>query len=56
MGKRTRDPREAEVIEYLWPRMGDYRRAEWLRYLICGDQESARQVLARAQRERRHGP
>ena len=37
---------EAEIIEYLWPRMGDYRRSVLVKHLIHGDQRSAKRFLA----------
>ena len=37
---------EAEIIEYLWPRMGDYRRSVLVKHLIHGDQRSAKCFLA----------
>ena len=37
---------EAEIIEYLWPRMGDYRRSVLVKHLIHGDQRSAERFLA----------
>jgi hypothetical protein len=37
---------ETEIIEYLWPRMGDYRRSVLVKHFIHGDQRSAKRFLA----------
>ena len=36
---------EAEIIEYLWPRMGELRKAALVKHLIHGDQRSAKKLL-----------
>jgi hypothetical protein len=36
---------EAEVMEYLWPRMGERRKAALVKYLIHGDHGSAKRLL-----------
>ena len=36
---------EAEIMEYLWPRMGELRKAALVKHLINGDRRSARKLL-----------
>ena len=36
---------EAEIMEYLWPRMGELRKAALVKYLIHGDRRSAKKLL-----------
>ena len=36
---------EAEIMEYLWPRMGELRKAALVKHLIHGDRRSAKKLL-----------
>lgn len=36
---------EAEIMEYLWPRMGELRKAALVRNPIHGDRRSAKKLL-----------
>jgi len=36
---------EAETMEYLWPRMGELRKAALVKHLIHGDRRSAKKLL-----------
>lgn len=36
---------EAEIMEYLWPRMGELRKAALVKHLINGDRRSAKKLL-----------
>jgi len=37
---------EAEIMEYLWPRMGELRKAALVKHLIHGDRQSVVPPLA----------
>ena len=36
---------EAEIMEYLWPRMGELSKAALVKHLIHGDRRSAKKLL-----------
>ncbi len=36
---------EAEIVEYLWPRMGELRKVALVKHLIHGDRRSAKKLL-----------
>ena len=36
---------EAEIMEYLWPRMGELRKAALVKHLIHGDRRAAKKLL-----------
>ena len=36
---------EAEIVEYLWPRMGELRKAALVKHPIYGDRRSAKKLL-----------
>ena len=36
---------EEEIMEYLWPRMGELRKAALVKHLIHGDRRSAKKLL-----------
>ena len=36
---------EAEIMEYLWPRMVELRKAALVKHLIHGDRRSAKKLL-----------
>ena len=36
---------EAEIMEYLWPQMGELRKAALVKHLIHGDRRSAKKLL-----------
>ena len=36
---------EAEIMEYLWPRMGELRKAALVKHPIHGDRRSAKKLL-----------
>ena len=36
---------EAEIVEYLWPRMGELRKAALVKHLVHEDRRSAKKLL-----------
>ena len=44
---------EAEIMEYLWPRMGELRKAALVKYLVYEDRRSAKTLLDKMKPARR---
>ena len=44
---------EAEIVEYLWPRMGELRKAALVKHLVHEDRRSAKKLLDKMKPARR---
>lgn len=44
---------EAEIMEYLWPQMGELRKSALVKHLIHGDRRSAKKLLEEMRPARR---